>query len=752
MSFEEQAGALWLVRPLKRAVSGGGGKGFATLGLKTVDDLLRHYPRRYDEPGALTPLAVLKPGEHVTVLARVAEARLHRFQSGQGLRIAAVIADHEGGRIDLAFFFKNLPPAEYALKRLVIGREGLFTGIVSEYRGRLQLTHPAYQLFGDEATDDTIDEAILQAGRPIPIYRACQSLASWKIHAAIRTLLDTAPTSLPDPIPQHIRDHEHLMGLAEALRAVHLPEAPESWHRARKRFRFEEAFTLQIALARRRAAAAAQGATPRPPTPDGLLARFDEALPFTLTSAQRRVGDELSEALATPRPMRRLLQGDVGSGKTVVALRAALQCIDAGVQAAILAPTEILATQHLATITTLLGPLAQEGLFAHDDGTPLPAPPSVSVRLLTGSLNAPNRRRVLDDLASGAANLVVGTHALLSDPVEFADLGLVVVDEQHRFGVEQRDVLRTRGTTPPHLLVMTATPIPRTIAMTVFGDLEVSVLDELPAGRPDVTTHLVPADKQTWVDRAWHRVREEINRGGRAFIVCPRIATDTQEAETLLAEETEPPDATPAQQRPLANVEDTARTLAAHPALAGLEIGTLHGRMSSEDKDRTMAALASGSVPIVVATVVIEVGIDVPAATAMVVLDADRFGLAQLHQLRGRIGRGSAPGVCLLVSGAPEDSVAAQRLAALVATRDGFRLAEKDLELRREGDVLGTSQTGTIGALKLLRVTRDADLIVRTRALAETLIAEDPTLSRHRSLSAHLDRMLADREEFLERA
>jgi ATP-dependent DNA helicase RecG len=580
-------------------------------------------------------------------------------------------------------------------------------------------------------------------------------MPTWKLARAIGLVIGSLPPDLPDPIPESIREEHNLLDLNQAYLALHQPINEQQYWQAWQRFRFEEAFTLQVALAQLRQAAKAQGAIARPKQTAGLLSRFDAATPFQLTQAQQRVGEEISQALSQTQPMRRLLQGDVGSGKTVVALRAALQVADAGGQVALLAPTEILANQHLATIRRLLGPLAEEGLLSQLDnpaeqlGTPSESSnppeqvkPGLRLRLLTGSLGVAQRRQVLADLASGQCDLVIGTHALLSDPVEFANLGLVVVDEQHRFGVEQRDKLRGRSEHPAHLLVMTATPIPRTIAMTVFGDLDVSTLDQLPPGRSPVTTHWVPANKPQWVDRVWQRVREEVDAGHRAFVVCPRISGDQAEnAEPLLDESS----------TDLANVVDVAEQLRQTAALAGIDIGIVHGKLSAEAKDQAMARFADGSTPVLVATVVIEVGIDVPQASIMVVLDADRFGLAQLHQLRGRIGRGQAPGVCLLVAEPASDTPAAGRLEALVASQDGFVLAETDLELRREGDILGVNQSGSRRSLRLLRVLRDAKLISRTRQAAEPLVEQDPSLANHPALVHHLASTLAQRQAFLER-
>jgi ATP-dependent DNA helicase RecG len=470
------------------------------------------------------------------------------------------------------------------------------------------------------------------------------------------------------------------------------------------------------------------------------------------------VGEEIAGELAREHPMHRLLQGEVGSGKTVVAIRAMLQVIDAGGQAALLAPTEVLAQQHHRSVCELLGPLGQAGtLGAADTAT--------RVALLTGSQGAAARREALLDAASGTAGIVIGTHALLTEHVQFADLGLVVIDEQHRFGVEQRDALREKARDGrPHVLVMTATPIPRTVAMTVYGDLDTSTLRELPAGRSPIATHVVPAlEKPHYLDRTWARIREEAAQGRQAYVVCPRIGGDDASASGSQTNDSQPgqpdadtaaggPDDDGAARRPPLAVLDLAPSLAAGP-LSGLRLAMLHGRLPSEQKDASMTGFASGSTDILVSTTVVEVGVDVPNATVMVILDADRFGVSQLHQLRGRVGRGSHPGLCLLVTEAPAASKARERLDAVAATLDGFRLAELDLEQRREGDVLGAAQAGRKKSLKLLSVLTDAELIGEARAEATALVAADPGLAGHPALAAAISSLLDEEQaDFLEKA
>ncbi|GAA2729100.1 ATP-dependent DNA helicase RecG [Cellulomonas aerilata] len=744
-----------LSEPLTRLLGPRTATALAKLGLHTAHDLLRHYPRRYSEPGTLTDLSSLVVGEHVTVMAEVRQATVRSMRSRGGAMLQAVVTDGRHS-LHLTFFAKGAGALRSHEHKLRAGRVGLFTGVVGEYRGDRQLTHPDYRIIGVDVEDE--DEALAEASRPIPIYPAGAAIPSWRIATSVRTVLDPlTPADVPDPVPDELRTRRGLVTLLGALTDVHAPHDDAQWRQGLKRLKYEEAFVLQAELARRRARAAAQHATARPPRAGGLLDDFDARLPFTLTAGQRAVGAEIGAELAQPRPMQRLLQGEVGSGKTVVALRAMLQVVDAGGQAALLAPTEVLAAQHARTLRALLGPLAEAGfLGGADQGT--------RVALLTGSQATAARRENLADAAGGRAGIVVGTHALLSETVQFADLGLVVVDEQHRFGVEQRDLLRAKGSTTPHLLVMTATPIPRTVAMTVFGDLETSSLTEVPAGRSGVTTHVVPADNAAWTRRTWQRVKEEVDAGRRAYVVCPRIEAgeapdgttgraraDDDGADLVLdVEQDAGPGGGP--QPPLRAVVEVADMLRGLPVLAGVGVGVLHGRMPPEDKERAMADFASGRVPVLVSTTVIEVGVDVPEATVMVVLDADRFGLSQLHQLRGRVGRGTEPGLCLLVSGASPGTPAGTRLQTLAETTDGFALAAVDLELRREGDVLGAAQSGAASSLRLLRVARDADVIERARADARELVDQDPTLDAWPALGAAIDRQLAgEREEFLER-
>ncbi|MEW2302366.1 ATP-dependent DNA helicase RecG [Streptomyces sp. NPDC006655] len=728
-----------LKQPLKSVLGPATAKVMAEhLGLHTVGDLLHHYPRRYEERGQLTHLADLPMDEHVTVVAMVADARLHSFASakaprGKGQRLEVTITDGSG-RLQLVFFGNGVHKPH---KELLPGTRAMFAGKVSVFNRRLQLAHPAYELLRGDDPDESVET---WAGALIPLYPATAKLESWKIGKAVQTVLPSAREAL-DPLPPSLREGRGLVPLPEALLKIHRPGTKADVAQARDRLKWDEAFVLQVALARRRHTDAQLPAVARRPSPDGLLTAFDDRLPFTLTDGQRKVSREIFDDLATEHPMHRLLQGEVGSGKTLVALRAMLAVVDAGGQAAMLAPTEVLAQQHHRSVTEMMGELAEGGMLGGADH-------ATKVVLLTGSMGTAARRQAMLDLVTGEAGIVIGTHALIEDKVQFHDLGLVVVDEQHRFGVEQRDALRGKGKQPPHLLVMTATPIPRTVAMTVFGDLETSVLDQLPAGRSPIATHVVPAaDKPHFLARAWERVREEVGNGHQAYVVCPRIGDDIDEADPKKAKSAEDD----AEKRPPLAVLEVADHLAKGP-LNGLRVEVLHGRMHPDDKDAVMRRFAAGETDVLVATTVIEVGVNVPNATAMVIMDADRFGVSQLHQLRGRVGRGSAPGLCLLVTEMPEASAARQRLTAVAATLDGFELSRIDLEQRREGDVLGQAQSGARSSLRVLAVIEDEEIIAQAREEATALVARDPELADLPGLRTALDALLdEEREQYLEK-
>ncbi|GAB3477804.1 ATP-dependent DNA helicase RecG [Amycolatopsis cihanbeyliensis] len=694
------------------------------LNLHTVGDLLRHYPRRYAERGELTDIAGLEVGEHATVLARVENTSKRRMKSRNGTVLEVTITD---GTRKLSCAFFNQAWRERELRP---GRTGLFAGKVTEFRRTLQLAHPEYQLL--ETLDDETSAVDDFVGRIIPVYPAAEGLGSWVISKAVRQVLDTFEPE-EDPMPAELLARYGLTDLRSALEDVHRPPNRQAIEVAQHRLKWDEAMAVQLIFAQRRYSAVSRPAPACPRRPEGLATEFDGRLPFDLTEGQRDVGEKISADLAGEHPMNRLLQGEVGSGKTVVALRAMLQAVDAGRQAAMLAPTEVLAAQHARSLRELLGDLAQGGELGGAEN-------ATRVALLTGSMPAKERKQALLDVASGAAGIVVGTHALIQDTVSFADLGLVVVDEQHRFGVEQRDALRSRGAdfTSPHVLVMTATPIPRTVAMTVYGDLEISSLRELPAGRSPISTSVVPAaEKPAWLDRAWQRVAEEVGKGHQAYVVCPRIGDE--------------PAAEKGDKRPALAVLDLAPELA-EGALNGLRVGVLHGRMPSEEKDEVMRSFAAGSTDVLVATTVIEVGVNVPNATVMVIMDAERFGVSQLHQLRGRVGRGDVPGLCLLVTEALEGTTTRERLTAVESTVDGFELSRMDLELRREGDILGSAQSGKRSGLKLLSLLRDEEMIAEARLRAQEIVGDDPSLGGHLGLVHLVSELVdADSAEYLEK-
>ncbi|GAB2835728.1 ATP-dependent DNA helicase RecG [Microbacterium insulae] len=687
-------------------------------GMRTVGDLLSHYPRRYAKRGELTPISSLPVGEPVTIVAEVRRAGERRMQNRRGSILEVVISD---GRGDLSLTFFN---QSWRIKDLQPGRRGIFAGKVGEYRGTKQLTHPDYELFDDEATARLTAEA--NANLPIPIYPATSTVASWQIKKIVDLVLDGLGP-VEDPLPDELRAREGLLEARTAIERIHRPDFEEQIEPARATLRMHEAFVLQVALLQQRAFVRALSATPRAPGP--LLAKFDDALPFPLTPDQVSVGEQVERDLQGDWPMNRLVQGEVGSGKTLVALRAMLQVAESGGQSALIAPTEVLAAQHVRSIARMLGPQLA---------------PELMPTLLTGQLPAAERRKAALRAASGQARIVVGTHALLSESTTFADLGLVVVDEQHRFGVDQRESLRAKGSSP-HALVLTATPIPRTVAMTVFGDLDVSTIRTMPQGRAGIQTFVAPlAERPGWFGRVWERIAEEIAAGRQAFVVCAAI-----DAEALTKDDTadEPAGSDEGESSRMRwGVVQVGELLSRHPAFADIRVEILHGKMPSDEKDAVMQAFARGEVQVLVATTVVEVGVDVPNASTMAILEADRFGVSQLHQLRGRVGRGGVPGLCLLVTEASAGSPARQRVEAVAATLDGFELAEVDLELRGEGDVLGDAQSGARSSLRLLRVVKDADVIAEARTAAESVLADDPALARHPGLSAALERRVGAEE------
>ncbi|MGO0576885.1 ATP-dependent DNA helicase RecG [Ornithinimicrobium panacihumi] len=788
-----------------RSIVGAGAKKLEdTRGFRTVGDLLDFLPRKYLDASRPEAFRDLPHGEDVVVVGTVQSATTRQMRSRRGKMLVVTVADESGGTLQLTFF----KPFGHQ-DRLVPGARVVCSGQIGTYGHNLQLTHPDYAVLNDPSGKSSGGWLL---GGLVPVYPATPKLTPI-VHGDLLDLVLHALDDLPDPLPRTVRMRHGLPGLREAYEMVHRPQTEEEHRKGRWRLKFQEAFVIQAALARARLAEDATPAKDRQPVEGGLVDALLVRLPFELTAGQQDVLGELRSDLARTVPMHRLLQGEVGSGKTVLALLAMLAVVDGGGQAALLAPTEVLAAQHHRAITAMLGPIAEGGMLGGmEHGT--------RVALLTGSQSAAERKANLLMAASGEAGIVVGTHALIQDTVQFAELGLVVVDEQHRFGVEQRDALRAKAELSPHVLVMTATPIPRTVAMTVYGDMTTSTLRELPAGRQPIATHVVTADKPAWIERTWVRVAEEVGKGGQVYVVCPRIGeeddpdlpygatvgpggptqvqTETlsvadlqaadqraanQRAANQRAADHRPADHRPADHRPtdlpvagtgspqetlalfdedaggaggggpqLHGVHQVARALDALPATSSLRIASLHGRMSGEEKDAVMREFAAGGIDVLVATTVIEVGVDVPNATTMVVLDADRFGISQLHQLRGRVGRGGKPGLCLLVTqGAEGDPGAGERLQAVAATTDGFELARLDLEARREGDVLGASQSGMRSGLRFLRLARDEELIVTAHEAAWATVESDPELTDHPALRRELDRLDAERAAFLER-
>lgn len=684
-----------------------------TLGYTSVSDLLAHYPRRYATRGELTSIAGIPIGEQATLVAEVVSTSTRFMKARKGSVLEVTITDGTG-LVTLTFFNQA-----WREKALTPGARGIFAGKVGVYRNQRQLAHPDYELFTEEELSQSASEE--WAKRPIPFYPASQKLASWQIQRAIAVVLDVLE-DVPEPMPEEVIQSEGLVPLSVAWEKIHRPQEEHDWRSARETLRFHEAYVLQVALVARRRHARNFSSVKRVrgPLTEGFLA----SLPFSLTDDQKTVLQEVEADMATGHPMNRLLQGEVGSGKTVVSLAAMVLVAESGGQTALLAPTEVLAWQHYRSIVKTLGPELSAAL---------------NPTLLTGTLRQGEKKKALLAAASGSASIVVGTHALLADKVSFVDLGLVVIDEQHRFGVDQREALRQKGT-HPHVLVLTATPIPRTVAMTVFGDLDVSTIRTLPEGRSPISTHVVAlADTPTWLPRVWQRLAEEVARGRQGFVVVPAISPGEPEEGSVLdhGEGPEP-------ERALATLSQTLPYLQSLPELSPHRLGGVHGRMPGDEKEAVMQAFGAGELDVVVATTVIEVGIDVPNASVMVILDADRFGVSQLHQLRGRVGRGEHPGVCLLVTHCDPDTPARARVDAVASTLDGFELSALDLELRSEGDVLGARQSGRRSGLTLLRAATHHEVIERTRKLAEALVESDPTLSGHSNLVAEIHRRLDD--------
>ena len=702
-----------------------------TFGIRTVDDLLRHYPRKYSQGSKVLgedddpP----EPGEHVTFVGEIESADVRWTSRGTRREYLVVTLVNRRPKVTATFF-----NAKFLKKQLVKGTRLMLSGEVGYYRGTMQLTHPGYlilnspsgRLGGTKSLKTIAASAADQSGEfdmsPFerdffPIYASKAKLQSWDIYACVRQVLDVIEP-IPEPLPETFVQQHDLMPEDAALRAIHLGENEIDRQRARERLTVDEAVGMQWALAKRRHSELAASGPLAPRRSGGLFAALSARLPFELTAGQQEVLGVLSAELATTKPMNRLLQGEVGSGKTIVSVLAMLQMVDAGYQCALLAPTEVLAAQHARSIRDVLGPLAMAGQLGAEDG-------ATRVALLTGSMSAAQKRQVRDEVATAAAGIVIGTHALLQDAVEFDRLGMVVVDEQHRFGVEQRDRLRAKapeGLTP-HLLVMTATPIPRTVALTVFGDLETSTLRELPRGRQPIATNTIFVnEKPQWLERAWQRIAEEVAAGRQAYVVASRIDESDKPAGEDEAGGGQGGGGQAIVPIPVITLFEQLH----HGPLAGLRLGLMHGRLPAEEKDAVMTAFRAGEIDVLVCTTVIEVGVDVPNATVMVVIDADRFGISQLHQLRGRIGRGTHPSLCLLATRLPEDSKVGDRLKAVAATLDGFVLADLDLAERREGDVLGLNQSGRAGSLRFLSLAEHLDVILTARELCDSLYPGDP--------------------------
>ena len=714
-------------------------------GIRTVDDLLRHYPRGYTEGATQRGTGEQAPdeGQHITLVDTITDTESFPMKKDRKRWVHRIILGSGRSKVTATFFNAN-----YIKKDLTKDTKVMLSGEVGYYRGAMQLTHPAFLILEApdgkthgtkslkkiaDASHAVSSEEVTSAyeGRFFAIYPASAKMQSWDIFACVRQVLDVLDP-VADPLPAELRDELGLIAEDEALRAIHLSENEHERRLARERLTFDEGLGLQWALVARRHGELSESGPPAPPRSDGLAAQLLGRLPFQLTAGQREVLDVLSDGLAATRPMNRLLQGEVGSGKTIVAVLTMLQMVDAGYQCALLAPTEVLAAQHLQSVRDVLGPLAMGGQLGGADN-------ATRVALLTGSMTAAQKKQIRSEVAGGQVGIVIGTHALLQEAMEFHNLGMVVVDEQHRFGVEQRDQLRAKarpGITP-HLLVMTATPIPRTVALTVYGDLETSTLRELPRGRQPITTSVIfVEDKPAWLDRAWQRIIEEVADGRQVYVVAPRIdeSDDADKQEGA---------------RPSATAEDLHARLRSKE-LANLRLGLMHGRLPADEKDAAMAAFRAGEIDVLVCTTVIEVGVDVPNATVMLVMDADRFGLSQLHQLRGRIGRGEHPSLCLLASWVPPGSAAGRRLRAVAETMDGFALADLDLKERKEGDVLGRNQSGRAITLRLLSLADHGTFIEAARDFCVQAYAEDPSNPELALTAARFTN--TDRIEYLDKA
>ena len=685
----------------------------AEYGITNVLELLMNYPRKWVDRTNEARVSDLVAGQEALVIVEV--RKVSKFTTKNRRTVVTIQVGDESGRLTAVFF--NQPWRERQLK---VGLQVAMFGKPDLYRGVLQMSNPLVDLIGD------------RTGRIVPIYPQSEKtqVSTWELATWVENALERCrERGLSDPVPTELINRLELVDRTAALWGIHFPETMLAKQNARRRLAFDELLRVQVVLVGRKRAFELDSTGIRHIVDGKLQQRFVAAIPFALTGAQQRVISEINKDLAAPHPMHRLLQGDVGSGKTVVAVSAMLAAVQGGHQGALMAPTEVLAEQHFASVSSLLA-----GLLV-PDAKNLFGDRQLRVELLTSRITSERRRELLRDLANGGVDILIGTHALIQDGVEFSSLGVAVIDEQHRFGVEQRAALRNKGEstvsqnsekilTSPDVLVMTATPIPRTAAMTVYGDLDVSVLDEMPPGRTPIKTFWIAGKKSE--SAMWDEVRGAAAHGQQAFIVCPLI----EESDKLQ----------------VASAEDTFKLLA-KTELKGLKLGLLHGRMSSSEKDETMNKFRNRKLDVLVATTVIEVGVDVPNATCMVVLDADRFGIAQLHQLRGRVGRGVIASRCWLVTSDAE--ISSPRIDALVESTDGFYLAEVDLELRGEGTIMNTAQKGR-SDLKLASLRLDRDLIELARATAFEIINADPTLKSHNEIREEIDLLLTpDEEEFL---
>lgn len=715
-------------------------------GMQTVNDLLRHYPRKYSQGNTVLgeDSELPEEGDHITFVDEITNAEVRWTNRAPKREYLVVTLGHRNPKVTATFF-----NAKFTKKSLVEGTRLMLSGEVGFYGRTMQLTHPAFLVlnapsgrsYGSPALKKIADATQAAGGELdmsvfereyFPIYAACAKVQSWDIYACVLQVLAVLDP-VPDPLPESVLQQRNLISEDQALRDIHLGEREIDRESARRRLTFDEAVGLQWALAARRHGELSESGPAAPLRQDGLFAAMIDRLPFELTAGQREVLDVISVDLDSTRPMNRMLQGEVGSGKTIVSVLAMLQLVDAGYQCALLAPTEVLAVQHDRSVRATLGTLAMAGQLGGSDQ-------ATSVALLTGSMTPQRKRQVRDEVAAGRAGIVIGTHALLQDAVGFANLGMVVVDEQHRFGVEQRDTLRAKAVhgVTPHLLVMTATPIPRTVALTVYGDLETSTLRELPRGRQPIATNTIFVSQHpSWLDRAWARIREEVAAGRQAYVVASRI------------DESDKPDESDRGGPPPITVVALLEKLRAGP-LADLRLGLMHGRLSGDEKDAVMSAFRDGHIDVLVCTTVIEVGVDVPNSTVMVVMDADRFGISQLHQLRGRIGRGTHPSLCLLATNLPETSKAGERIKAVAATLDGFALADLDLQERKEGDVLGLNQSGRTINLRFLSLHEHLDVITDARALCEAVYEQLPDDAGMALLAAQFTN--SDRVEYLDKA